>query len=135
MSRNRYNSSWSTEGIAFVLFTIIMFSIVGFGVIRVAMYSTTISEISAVVETTSIKRIGESDRYLINVQLLDSDNALTGKYETLTVSDTFMFGNFNSADVYFELTRNIGKPYTFKLQGWRSGFMSEFPNIVEYKER
>lgn len=46
-----------------------------------------------------------------------------------TVSDNIFFLRFNSADTYGMLQE--GKTYDFTVVGWRNGFFSWFPNILE----
>lgn len=50
---------------------------------------------------------------------------------TFTVSDS-VFGDFDSYDTYMKLEE--GKSYNIKTGGWRIGFFSSFPNVLEVTE-
>lgn len=45
------------------------------------------------------------------------------------VADTLSFWNWRAADRYAELKE--GKTYTCKSAGWRIGFFSAFPNLID----
>lgn len=45
------------------------------------------------------------------------------------VADDMIQGKWNSADTYAKIS--VGKTYSFKTVGWRNGFFSAFPNILE----
>lgn len=53
----------------------------------------------------------------------------TDKCGVFTVKDEAWLGKFNSADTYGKI--QSGSSYTFQTVGWRNGFFSTFPNIVE----
>jgi hypothetical protein len=55
----------------------------------------------------------------------------TSNCGVLTIADDMLQGRYNSADVYSMI--EPGKTYTFKTVGWRNGFFSQFPNIVDVK--
>lgn len=48
---------------------------------------------------------------------------------TFEVQDNLFLGKFNSADTYGALVE--GETYDFDVIGWRNGFLSLFPNILE----
>ena len=50
---------------------------------------------------------------------------------TFEDTDSLVNGKFNSSDIFGEL--EPGHTYTFKVYGFRSGFMSAYPNIVSVK--
>lgn len=50
---------------------------------------------------------------------------------TLKLEDELLYGNFNSSDWYGKI--KVDSTYEFTTIGWRIGFLSEYPNIVEYK--
>jgi hypothetical protein len=50
---------------------------------------------------------------------------------TLKLEDDLFRGNFYSSDIYGKLKQD--STYTFKTSGYRIGFMSEYPNIIEVK--
>jgi hypothetical protein len=51
---------------------------------------------------------------------------------TLKVSDAVVIWRFDSADVYGAI--QPGKTYRFKTGGYRVGFFSMFPNVIEVKQ-
>lgn len=51
---------------------------------------------------------------------------------TLQVADEFFKGEFTSADTYASI--EPGRRYEFRVIGWRIGFFSEFPNVLEATE-
>lgn len=62
-----------------------------------------------------------------------------GKYRVFSdcgvfeVQDSLFNGKFNSADTYASIHR--GRTYEFITTGYRNGFFSTFPNIIEAHER
>lgn len=48
---------------------------------------------------------------------------------TFTVTDSLLKGKFNSADTFGSLEE--GGTYNFTTVGFRNGFLSAFPNIIE----
>lgn len=50
---------------------------------------------------------------------------------TLKLEDELLYGNFNSSDWYGKI--KVDSTYEFTTIGWRIGFLSEYPNIVEFK--
>lgn len=52
-----------------------------------------------------------------------------GEYQ---ISDQLFVGKFNSSTLYGKLKE--GKTYEFTIRGYRSGFLSMYPNIQEYRE-
>jgi len=51
---------------------------------------------------------------------------------TFKLEDDLIYGNFNSSDWYGRIKRD--STYTFDVIGYRIGYMSEYPNIVNFKE-
>ena len=51
---------------------------------------------------------------------------------TVVVEDALVIGRFDSADVYGAI--QPGKTYMFKTGGYRVGFFSMFPNVIDAKE-
>lgn len=52
---------------------------------------------------------------------------------TFKVTDTILYMNFKSSDVYGKL--EINSTYRMKVVGWRLGIFSQYPNIVEVREK
>ena len=50
---------------------------------------------------------------------------------TFKLEDDLFRGNFRSSDIYGRLRQD--STYTFKTAGYRIGFMSSYPNIIEVK--
>lgn len=50
---------------------------------------------------------------------------------TFKLEDDLFRGNFRSSDTYGKLRQD--STYTFKTAGYRIGFMSSYPNIIEVK--
>lgn len=50
---------------------------------------------------------------------------------TFKLEDDIIYGNFNSSDWYGRIKRDSA--YTFDVVGYRIGFMSEYPNIVNFR--
>tara|TARA_B110000503_G_scaffold9447_1_gene12806 strand:- start:159 stop:491 length:333 start_codon:yes stop_codon:yes gene_type:complete len=50
---------------------------------------------------------------------------------TFKLEDDILRGNFYSSDVYGKLRQD--STYTFKTAGYRIGYMSSYPNIIEVK--
>lgn len=48
---------------------------------------------------------------------------------TLANTDSLWHGKWNSADLQGQLTE--GETYTVRIVGWRNGFFSTFPNLIE----
>lgn len=48
---------------------------------------------------------------------------------TLSVGDSLVKGKFRSADTYAKI--EPGNDYEFTVYGWRNGFLSMFPTIIE----
>lgn len=50
---------------------------------------------------------------------------------TFKLEDDLFQGNFYSSDVYGKIKQD--STYTFKTSGYRIGFLSSYPNIIEVK--
>lgn len=50
---------------------------------------------------------------------------------TFKLEDDLFRGNFYSSDVYGKIKQD--STYTFKTSGYRIGFLSSYPNIIEVK--
>jgi hypothetical protein len=66
-------------------------------------------------------RTGESNQYRVYTSC-----------GTIVVEDALVIGRFDSADVYGAI--QPGKAYRFKTGGYRVGFLSMFPNLIEVKQ-
>jgi hypothetical protein len=50
---------------------------------------------------------------------------------TFKLEDDLFYGNFNSSDWYGQIQKD--STYTFHTIGYRSGFLSMYPNIVKFE--
>jgi hypothetical protein len=50
----------------------------------------------------------------------------------LKLEDEIFYGNFNSSDWYGQI--HADSTYTFHTVGYRIGFLSEYPNIVNFQK-
>lgn len=80
--------------------------------------------IQGTVQEKYIKKTGNnsSDKYMFIV-ITDQ-----GQQVILENTDSIWENKFNSADYYAQI--RAGERYRFEVYGWRSPFMSWFPNIV-----
>lgn len=77
--------------------------------------------VTVTVTDKGIKRYDDVDKYLIYTN-----------ETTYQIADSFIDGNWNSSDLYGSIV--IGKTYIFTTRGYRVGFLSMYPNIIEVKE-
>lgn len=61
----------------------------------------------------------------------DSYYLIYTDHGTLKLEDDIFRGNFNSSDVYGSL--RVDSTYTFQMSGYRIGFTSTYPNIIDVK--
>jgi hypothetical protein len=102
----------------FVVIAAIVFSII--------VPFTTQADVQNVnVTNTEIKRVGETDKYLVNV-LYDN-----GTSETFIVADNWLLGHFSSSDTYFKLKNSIGTKVSFRVYGWRVPILSWWRTIYK----
>lgn len=77
--------------------------------------------VTVTVTDKGIKRYDDVDKYLIYTN-----------ETTYQIADSFIDGNWNSSDLYGSIV--IGETYTFTTRGYRVGFLSMYPNIIEVEE-
>ena len=99
--------------------------------------SFTQTEVTARVVDAVTKQVGNEGRWFVYIQPVEKTEADTeytdvGDPLVVEVSDTYLYGKFNSSDRFFELKQHIGTIYHFTLQGERNAFWSTWQNIVEY---
>jgi hypothetical protein len=82
-------------------------------------------------ETISAKVEGKERITEQNGKHLDSYYLVYTNKGTLKLEDDLFRGNFYSSDVYGKLRQD--STYTFKTSGYRIGFISSYPNIIEVK--
>ena len=83
------------------------------------------------VNTVTAKVEGKERITEQNGEHLDSYYLVYTDKGTLKLEDDFFRGNFYSSDVYGKLKQD--STYTFKTSGYRIGFLSSYPNIIEVK--
>jgi hypothetical protein len=64
-------------------------------------------------------------------EALDSYYLIYTENGTYKLEDELLYGNFRSSDWYGKI--KVDSTYEFTTIGFRIGFMSEYPNIVEFK--
>lgn len=62
---------------------------------------------------------------------IDSYYLVYTDHGTLKLKDDILRGNFNSSDIYGSLKTD--STYTFQTSGYRIGFTSTYPNIIEVR--
>jgi hypothetical protein len=83
------------------------------------------------VNTVTVKVEGKERITTQNGKHLESYYLVYTDKGTLKLEDDLFRGNFYSSDIYGKLKQD--STYTFKTSGYRIGFMSEYPNIIEVK--
>lgn len=115
--RNRYRRSSSPKS-GVLLVVLLIIGLVG--VSFVFQYST---EETITITVNDKERINNQDS---SYYLVFADE---GEFK---IEDTIAYGNFSSSSLYGKL--KAGNKYRVKITGWRVGFMSTYPNIVEILE-
>lgn len=118
-SRNT-GSSWFT-----VICLLIIVISLGVNIYRPFNKASNLRDITVTVTDKAVKNDGDSGKYLVFTE--DKD----GNIVTFEITDSWIFGRFNSSDVYAAI--KVGDTYTFTVGGSRNEFMSWYPNIYEYK--
>jgi len=135
--RNGYGSSyqsrrrrinWGAWGIVGVVILVIA-GIVGYQV----LYSTTQHTESCQVtgKDRSIKLSSSGGDHPTTTSTTDY-RVYTSNCGTLSVSDDFFRGKFNSSDTYGQIRED--RTYQMEIIGFRNGFFSIFPNILSAQE-
>jgi len=83
------------------------------------------------IETITAKVEGKERITEQNGKTIDSYYLVYTDKGTLKLEDDLFRGNFYSSDVYGKLRQD--STYTFKTAGYRIGYMSSYPNIIEVK--
>jgi hypothetical protein len=106
------------------LFVIVIVAIVGSIIFNITAYMHT--------ETFTAKVSGKE-----RVVKQTSENNIESYYlvytdhGTLKLEDDILRGNWRSSDIYGNLRAD--STYTFQVSGYRIGFTSSYPNIIEVK--
>lgn len=118
----KLNQKGSAEAIVLAIIAITAVAlIVGIIVLVANSYRATQRDISITVNDK--ERNGTNgDGYLV-----------FAKGETFSITDSTLYGQFNSSDIYGSLQR--GKTYDCSVVGWRNGFFSMYRNIIKCTEQ
>jgi hypothetical protein len=65
-----------------------------------------------------------------NGDVLESFYLIYTEAGTFKLEDELFYGNFNSSDWYGQIRKD--STYTFQTIGYRIGFLSSYPNIVNF---
>lgn len=108
-----------TLGILITIVILAVLTSIGWGIYNVVAWENTHNTQTCKVDSkdrTSLPKGGSDVRIY------------TQNCGVLTISDDWVQGRWNSADLYSKI--ESGKTYTFDTIGWRNGFLSQFPNIT-----
>ena len=110
------------KGLITVLFALCAVVAVAFNVFYA--YGTTDTFTITVTEKERIVTGGEqtSSKWLV----------FTAEHDVLENTDSLLWFKFNSSSVQGQLM--VGETYTVNVYGWRSGFLSWYPNIISIVE-
>jgi hypothetical protein len=108
-----------------LIITLVIVSIIAAIIFEISKYNNR--------ETITTKVVGK-ERIVESI----SDNGIISYYLVFTEAGTFkleddiVYGNFRSSDWYGDIKSD--EVYEFEVIGWRIGYISEYPNIVNYKQ-
>ena len=85
---------------------------------------------------TVYKNVTITEKYRVNKSsdsywIVLGENPDNGDLE-FKIEDNMLRGQFNSTSIFNKL--KVGKTYNLTVIGFRSGWLSEYPNIIDYKE-
>lgn len=86
-----------------------------------------VNTVIGTVTNSESSRMSNSKEDLFLITLLKDD----GSTEVFQVSDSIWWWHFQSADTYFALKQ--GGRFKLTVTGWRLPMLSQFRNVVEYK--
>jgi hypothetical protein len=108
-----------------LIITLVIVSIIAAIIFEISKYNNR--------ETVTTKVVGKE-----RIVESNSDNSIISYYLVFTEAGTFkleddiVYGNFRSSDWYGDIKSD--EVYEFEVIGWRIGYISEYPNIVNYKQ-
>jgi len=102
------------------LVAIVAIAIIGFEIASFTNKETVKSTVTD--KERIVKKSGES---------IESYYLIYTEAGTFKLEDELLYGNFNSSDWYGKIKPD--STYEFTTIGFRIGFLSEYPNIVEFK--
>lgn len=85
---------------------------------------------------TVYKKVTITEKYRVNKDsdsywIVLGENPDNGDLE-FKIEDNMLRGQFNATSIFNKL--KIGKTYNLTVVGFRSGWLSEYPNIINYEE-
>lgn len=85
---------------------------------------------------TVYKSVTITEKYRVNkgsdsYWIVLGENPYNGDLE-FKIEDNMLRGQFNATSIFNKL--KIGKTYNLTVVGFRSGWLSEYPNIINYEE-
>ena len=85
---------------------------------------------------TVYKNVTITEKYRVNKSsdsywIVLGENPDNGDLE-FKIEDNMLRGQFNSTSIFNKF--KVGKTYNLTVIGFRSGWLSEYPNIIDYKE-
>lgn len=114
MARNSFGEKVTAGAVLLGLLGVV----VGYGGLSASWYSTK-NEARCTVQSKTATSTKQGTDYRV----------FTEQCGVMQIQDDVLLSRFNSADEYGKLRE--GTDYTFKTVGWRNGFFSMFPNVVE----
>lgn len=107
-------------GVIVFILVVILVSVVGGIVFNINWYNSQ-EVITITVENKDIKAGDKSSKYLV----------WTKENEVFENTDSFLFGKFNSSDLYGQI--EVGKTYKILVAGFRIPFWSMYRNIIRFE--
>lgn len=121
-----YYSSRNTSSFGKVAFSVVL--VIAAIIITTYRPFNKASDIRTVTVTVTDKVVKNHDndsKYLI---FTEDEN---GNIETFEITDSLIYGRFDSSDTYAAI--KVNSKYKFKIGGSRNEFLSWYPNIYEYE--
>jgi hypothetical protein len=106
------------------LFIIVIIAIIGSIIFNISAYMHTETFTAKVSGKERVMRQASKDSF-------ESYYLVYTDHGTLKLEDDILRGNWRSSDVYGSL--RVDSTYTFQVSGYRIGFTSSYPNIIEVK--
>lgn len=121
-----YDRGIDFEMVMFAIMIIVVIICLFAGCSHTIDRNTNERQIIGTVTDKDIKRYGEEDKYLVFIETED------GETEVMEITDSLIYGKFDSSDIYGSL--KVNEKYTFTITGSRNEFWSWYPNIQEVEK-
>lgn len=123
--RRRFDADWPLVTVVVCVGALVLSVVGGFGFgVANALHEET--RVCTVEETSREVYSGSKGSRAVEQRVYTEECGI------LTVEDALFAGAFNSADTFRSL--EDGKTYEMTTRGWRIGFLSAFPNVIEAVE-